>query len=148
MSDPYARKLVNRSFYAAKDDVKGRVIVVLKGLLENRSLNLITPISRTFPAGTIIELIGTDEATAAPGVSVQRIAYLAFVELLDPAVLVAGDPVSINGKNVGTIVGFDDTHMPNHQNTILRMEKRISGADLGLHPGDHVCIHGISTTPS
>ncbi len=148
MTDPYARKLVNRSFYAAKEDVNGRVVVVLKGLLENRSLNLITPISRTFPAGTIIELIGTDEATAAPGETVQRIAYLAFVELLDPAVLVAGDPVSINGKNVGSLVGFDDTHMPNHQNTILRMEKRVSGADLGLHPGDHVCIHGISTTSS
>lgn len=148
MTDPYARKLVNRSFYAAKEDVNGRVVVVLKGLLENRSLNLITPISRTFPAGTIIELIGTDEVAAAPGETVQRIAYLAFVELLDPAVLVAGDPVSINGKNVGTLVGFDDTHMPNHQNTILRMEKRVSGADLGLHPGDHVCIHGISTTSS
>jgi hypothetical protein len=148
MTDPYARKLVNRSFYAAKEDVNGRVVVVLKGLLENRSLNLITPISRTFPAGTIIELIGTDEVAAAPGETVQRIAYLAFVELLDPAVLVAGDPVSINGKNVGSVVGFDDTHMPNHQNTILRMEKRVSGADLGLHPGDHVCIHGISTTSS
>jgi hypothetical protein len=148
MSDPYARKLVNRSFYAAKPDVNGRVVVVLKGLLENRDLNLITPISRTFPAGSIVELIGTDERTAGPGVAVQKIAYIAFVELLDAAVLVTGDPVSISGKRVGTIVGFDDTHMPNHQNTILRMEKRISGEELGLHPGDPVCIHGITSTQS
>jgi hypothetical protein len=148
MTDPYARKLVNRSFYTAKDDAHGRVVVVLNGLLENRSLNLITPISRTFPAGTVIELIGTDESTAGPGETVQRIAYLAFVELRNAAVLVAGDPVSINGKPVGTLVGFDDTHMPNHQNTVLRMEKRISGADLGLRPGDPVCIHGIFPNPS
>ncbi len=148
MNDPYARKLINRNFFSAKADVHGRVLVVLDGLLENRSLDLITPISRAFPGGSIIELIGTDEKGAAPGESVQKICYIAFVELDEAGVLLAGDPVSIKGKNVGTIVGFDDTHMPNHQNTILRVEKRISGADLRLSPGDPVCVHGFSTTPS
>lgn len=146
MADPYAQKLVNRTFYAAKSDICGRIAVVLRGLLENRNLNLITPISRAFPAGTIIELIGTDEENAGPGGTVQRIAYIGFVELLDGGVLLTGDPVSIKGVRVGTIAGFDDTHMPNHQNTILRMEKRIGGADLGFAPGDPVCIHGFSTT--
>lgn len=146
MPDPYAQKLVNRTFYAAKSDIRGRIAVVLRGLLENRNLNLITPISRAFPVGTIIELIGTDEENAGPGGTVQRIAYIGFVELLDGGVLLTGDPVSIKGVRVGTIAGFDDTHMPNHQNTILRMEKRIAGADLGFVPGDPVCIHGFSTT--
>ena len=124
---PYTQKMTNRSFFAAKSDMRGRVVVVLRGTLENRSLALITPISRAFPAGSIIELIGTDEATAGPGGTVEKIAYIAFVELIDGGVLLAGDPVFINGTQVGTIVGFDDTHVPNHQNTILRMEKRIPG---------------------
>jgi hypothetical protein len=143
MGDPYIQKMTNRSFFAAKSDMRGRVAVVLRGTLENRSLSLITPISRAFPAGSIIELIGTDEVTAAPGGTVEKIAYIAFVELIDGGVLLAGDAVFINGSQVGTIVGFDDTHMPNHQNTILRVEKRIPGDALGLRPGDPVAIPGF-----
>jgi hypothetical protein len=143
MADPYARNLVNRSFYYSKSDIRTRVAVVLTGSLENRGLELIKPISRAFPAGTIIELIGTDEQDAAPGGSVQRIAYLAFVELLDGGVILSGDEVTANGARIGTIAGFDDTHMPNHQNTIVRMQTRQSGAEIGLSPGDEILIHGI-----
>jgi hypothetical protein len=143
MADPYARNLVNRSFYHAKSDVRTKVVVTLTGALEDRDLRLITPISRAFPAGTIVELIGTDEQEAAPGGSVQRIAYLAFVELLDGGVIVAGDPVVVRGEQIGIIAGFDDTHMPNHQNTIVRMPARRAGAAIGLAPGDEVLIQGI-----
>ena len=143
MSDPYERHLTNRGFYHSKPDIRGRVVVVLQGTLEERELHLIKPISRVFPAGTIIELIGTDEPAAAPGGTVNKIAYIAFVELLDGGVLVAGDAVELKGMPAGTIAGFDDTHMPNHQNTILRTAGRTPGAELGLVPGDAVCIRGI-----
>ena len=148
MADPYSQKMTNRSFFAAKTPMKGRVVVVLRGTLENRSLSLIAPISRAFPAGSIIELIGTDEEHAAPGANVQKIAYIAFVELLDGGVLLAGDKIFINDKEIGTIVGFDDTHVPNHQNTILRVEKRIPGDELDLRPGDPVAIPGFPTPQS
>jgi hypothetical protein len=143
MADPYARNLVNRGFYHSKPDMRARVVAVLTGTLENRGLELIQPISRTFPAGTIIELIGTDEQDAAPGGSVQRIAYLAFVEVLDAGVVLSGDAVTAKGDMLGVIAGFDDTHMPNHQNTIVRMQARRSGAEIGLTPGDEILIHGI-----
>jgi len=143
MADPYARNLVHRGFYHAKTDIRTRIAVVLTGSLDNRGLELIKPISRAFPAGTIIELIGTDEQDAAPGGNVQRIAYLAFVELLDGGVILAGDAVTAKGMQIGTIAGFDDTHMPNHQNTIVRMQARKSGAEMGLAPGDEILIHGI-----
>jgi hypothetical protein len=148
MGDPYKQKMTNRSFFAGKSAMRGRVSVVLRGTLENRSLLLITPISRAFPAGSIIELIGTDETTAAPGGPVEKIAYIAFVELIDGGVLLAGDPVHINGTLVGTIVGFDDTHVPNHQNTVLRVEKRIPGDELGIRPGDPVAIPGFHSPHS
>lgn len=143
MADPYARNLVNRSFYHAKSAIRTKVVVVLTGALENRGLELIKPISRAFPKGTIIELIGTDEQDAAPGGNVQRIAYLAFVELADGGVIVAGDAVTAKGIQIGAIAGFDDTHMPNHQNTIVRMQTRKSGAEIGLAPGDEIMIQGI-----
>ena len=144
MSDPYARKLVSRDFYHSKIDLKAKVAVVLDGMLENRRLQLIQPISRAFSSGTIIELIGTDDRNAAPGNNVDAIAYIGFVELLTSGVLLAGDPVLCNGKLIGTIAGYDDTHMPNHQNTIIAMEKRISGKGLGLKVGDEIVIKGFT----
>lgn len=144
MSDPYERKLVNKNFYHSKVDIHGKIVVVLDGLLENRGLNLIKPPSRAFPAGTIIELIGTDEEEAVPGSFVEKIAYLAFVELTNGGVLLNGDPVYCNGTLIGTIAGYDDTHMPNHQNTIVKMNERKSGAQLGFALGNEILIKGFN----
>ena len=143
MGDPYARKLTNRNFFHAKSAMTGKVVVVLDGLLDNRGLNLIQPISRAFPQGTIIELIGTTEAEAGPGKVVETIAYIAFVELTTGGVLLAGDELSWNGAVLGTIAGFDDTHVPNHQNTIVLTKERRSGKDLGLRTGDEIAIKGF-----
>lgn len=143
MADPYASKLVTQNFYHSKVDIKGRVVVVLDGLIENRALQLISPPSRAFTAGTIIELIGTDESEAQPGGSVNKIAYLAFVELTSGGVVLNGDPVYCNSKLIGTIAGYDDTHMPNHQNTIVKMKERKSGATLELMLQDEIIIQGF-----
>jgi len=143
MSDPYERKLVSSNFYHSKTDINGKFVVVLDGKLDNRGLNLITPISRAFPQHTIIELIGTDEQNAAPGSKVNNICYIGFVELLTGGVILTGDKVVWNGKEIGTIAGYDDTHMPNHQNTIVLMKERISGKDLGIKNYDELIIKGF-----
>ncbi len=143
MADPYERKLVTQNFYHSKVEIKGKIVVVLDGLLENRGLSLIKPPSRAFPSGTIIELIGTDEEDASPGGFVEKIAYLAFVELTNGGVLLNGDPVYCNSQLIGTLVGYDDTHMPNHQNTIVKMKERKSGVQLGFALGDEIIIQGF-----
>jgi hypothetical protein len=145
MGDPYAQKMTNRTFFAAKADVKGQVVTVLRGMLESRALHLIAPISRAYPAGTIVELISTDDVSAAPGKTVDRIGYVAFVELTTGGILLAEDAVEVDGKAIGTIAGYDDTHMPNHQNIILKTEGRVTGEGLGLKPGSSVVIRGFSS---
>jgi hypothetical protein len=144
MSDPYKRNLVNSTFYHSKKDIVCEVVVVLDRKLENRGLNLIHPISRAFSSGTIIELIATDEASATPGNSADNIAYIAFVELKNSGVLLTGDPVIWNDKEIGIIAGYDDTHMPNHQNTILSVKERIPGKEMGLKIGDEIIIKGFN----
>jgi hypothetical protein len=144
-ADPYARKLIKLDFFHAKRPVDGAVVVVLDGYVDNRSLSLIQPISRAYAQHTIIELIATDEPSAVPGGSVQAIAYLGFVELLTSGVIVAGDEVVARGQTVGTIAGYDDTHMPNHQNVIVSVKKRVSGKDLGWQVGEQVEIRTRST---
>jgi hypothetical protein len=124
--------------------MRGKIVVVLDGLLENRELQLIQPISRAFSGGSIIELIGTDEKNAGPGKKVDAIAYIAFVELTTSGILLTGDVVKCKGNPIGTIVGYDDTHMPNHQNTIILMEKRISGKDLALEIEQEILIEGFT----
>jgi hypothetical protein len=143
MTDPYTRKIVNKSFYHSKVDVHGKVIVVLDGHLENRNLRLINPISRAFPKGTIIELIGTDDPDATTGSTVDAISYIGFVEISNGGVLLTGDEVIWKNEILGKIAGYDDTHMPNHQNTILSMLTRKSGRELGMQPGDEILIKGF-----
>lgn len=143
MSDPYKRNLVNRDFYYSKTDITGRFVVVLDGKLDNRELNLIQPISRAFSRHTVIELIGTDERDAGPGRVVNSICYIGFVELTNGGVLLAGDKVLWNNTEIGEIAGYDNTHMPNHQNTIVKMNTRIAGKELGIQINDEVTIKGI-----
>lgn len=141
--DPYARKLIKSDFFHAKRDIPLRVAVVLDGHLENRNLQLIQPMSRAYAEKTIIELIATDDPGAKPGSLVQPIAYLAFVEIEKSGVILAGDELVWNGETIGTIAGYDDTHMPNHQNVIVSVKKRISGKELGLQLEDTIMIKGF-----
>ncbi len=143
MPDPYEKNLIAKDFYFSKREIKMKIVAVLNGYLENRGLELIKPISRAFSKGTIIELIGTDETTATPGNKTEKIAYLCFAELNESGVLLNGDKLFYNGNLIGEIAGFDDTHMPNHQNTIVKMEKRISGKDIGLKVNEDIIINGF-----
>ncbi len=144
MADPYSRNLIKTDFYYSKVELKGKFVVVLDGKLENRGLSLIKPISRVFTQGTIIELIGTDDENAGPGQNVDNIAYIGFLELQNGGVVIEGDELVWNGSVIGTIAGFDDTHMPNHQNTIVKVKNRIPGKDLGIKINDELIIKGFT----
>ncbi|WP_027355376.1 DUF6917 domain-containing protein [Desulfofundulus thermocisternus] len=142
MGDPYSEKLFRTSPYARKRDVEGKLVVVLQGKLENRGLHLITPISRAVLQNEIHELIVTDEEEAGPGKEVQRIAYLGFVEIKSGGVLVKGDEVVCNDTLLGRIIGFDETHLPNHLNVVLYAPHRRDGVELGLQLEATIKIRG------
>lgn len=139
--DPYKAGMFKFNPYAAKTPIKGNLVVVLEGKLEDRSLQLLTTISRALCKHEIHELILTDETEAGPGKQVNKIAYLGFFEVTDGGVMVAGDELSIGGKKIGVIAGFDETHMPNHLNIVVKADTRNSGVELGLQLGDEViCV--------
>ena len=50
-------------------------------------------------------------------------------------VLVRGDAVPIDGREVGTVVGFDECHFPNHLNIVLQIRPS-SGHQLADIPAD------------
>ena len=138
MKDPYKDGMFSANPYYAKTDIQGGLVVVLDGKLENRGLELITPISRCVLKNEIHELIASDEPGLGAGSKVEKVAYLAFVEITQAGVLTIGDEVLWADRIIGTIAGFDETHMPNHLNIVVRTRERRSGADLKLRLGDSI----------
>ena len=137
--DPYVRNIFGKKNpYYAKRSVKGQLVVVLDGTYEERGLSLIKPPSRALRAGEIHELIVTDES-AQPGIKVNNIAYVGFIEVTIGGVIVVGDEVHVGNKVIGKIAGYDETHMPNHLNIVLNGE-RSPGKERGLVLEEEVVI--------
>ncbi|HMM20142.1 MAG TPA: hypothetical protein PKA10_05330 [Selenomonadales bacterium] len=138
IKDPYAAGKLSTNPYAKKTPVHGPLVVVLDGQMENRGLELITPISRCLRTHDIHELILTDEAEARPGAKVDRIAYLGFFSVAQGGVLVSGDRVYLNERPVGVLAGFDETHMPNHLNIVIRTDRRQTGVEFAAELGMNI----------
>ena len=136
MIDPYEKGMFKESPYYEKSDIKGNLVVVLQGKFEDRGLCLIKPVSRCVSKHEVSELIVSDEPDIKAGGQVNKIAYIGFVEITQSGVIIIGDKVYAAGDCIGSIAGFDETHMPNHLNIIIGSDKRADGAQLGLKPGD------------
>ena len=139
MTDPYARNMFGEfNPYFAKRQATGSFAVVLDGTFDDRGLELISPSSRAVKTSEIHELILSDEKTG-PGQRVNRIAYVGFIEISRGGVIVLGDPVRVGDIVIGTIAGFDETHMPNHLNIVLAGNRK-SGRELGLSVENTITI--------
>lgn len=123
--------------YAARRDLTGRIVTVLRGVTDKRGLELKEFRSRAAPAGVIHELMSTDE-DAGPGDIVNRVALIGFFEVEAGAVMLVGDEVWSGTTLLGTVAGFDETHMPNHQNICLRTNDLRDGESLGLSVEDAI----------
>ncbi len=136
--DPYSGGQIIKNPYASKRIVQTSVVAILQLEMKNRGLNLIQQRSRALKKNEIHELMVTDEKEIQPGGIVNAVAYLAFVEIIQGGVIIIGDEVYWNQNPLGVVAGFDDTHMPNHQNIILFSTKKSTGADLNIQLGDQI----------
>jgi len=108
----------------------GRVVAVLRGTTEQRGLQITSYRSRAVPVGEIHELMITDEDASLES-TVNRVALLAFFEITSGGVVLIGDRVVAGEVDLGVVAGFDETHMPNHQNICL-LGTWLDGADVGI----------------
>lgn len=143
MGDPYQKGMFQTNPYAAKKDISSELVVILDGRYEGRGLSLITPMSRAVKKHEIHELIVSDEQGIGPKSTVNHIAYIGFVEMQSGGVIITGDEVLYNGKRIGVIAGFDETHMPNHLNIVMRSDERASGLEQGLDLGGSIVFKQI-----
>ena len=138
--NPYEKKLITGSLCSKKSSVRGRIVAVMNSKLSRRGLRLISPYTRVLLKGEIHELIITDEEGAGPEKTVNRIAYVGFFEMEQGGVVATSDKVTLQGKPIGEIVGFDETHAQNHLNIVIKAPQRKSGEELGVELGDSLAI--------
>ena len=128
-------RFVTLANYAANRSVEGEVVTVLASVHEARGLKPIPTYTRALRRDSIHELIATDEASKAPGDVVDRIAYLAFFEVKRGGVVVTGETFLADDRPIGTVLGFDETHEPNHVNLVIGVARRQTGEQLSLSVG-------------
>ncbi|MCB2172346.1 hypothetical protein KQH65_06395 [archaeon] len=121
MSAPYDFKKITPSVYGDRRPVEGETVALLHISFDDRGLKLIETKSRTVKRNEIHELMITDEA-AAPGGGADRVRAIGFFEITESGLIVAGDEVFIEDRRLGTLVGYDVTHMPNHINVVVRAD--------------------------
>jgi len=123
-----------------KGDVMAELVVVFGNKREDRALKLIAPYTRAVRLNEIHEFIITDEENVRPGSTANRVAYLFYAEIKRGGAIMFGDKVVIGDRVVGEVVGFDETHMPNHINVILHSRDFKSGLEWGLSVGQQMVI--------
>ncbi|GGX96477.1 DUF6917 domain-containing protein [Streptomyces minutiscleroticus] len=118
----------------AKREVRGVLVKVLLHRRTDRGMTLEPCTSRCVRRGELHELVVTDQIGAVPGERVDRVGFLGFAELTRAGVVDRGDGCWIGGERVGTVLGFDACHFPNHYNIVVAAEGLPTGGSLGLRP--------------
>ena len=134
--EPY-KKINAKDIYCDRRTIRGEIVAILDLYLEERGLSLIIPQSRALKKGEIHEIIFTQEYKN-PGEKVNNVYYIGFFEVTEGGIAIIGDTLKIGGIERAKLMGFDETHMPNHQNIIFYTEVAKTGKMLGINVGDKV----------
>jgi len=130
--DPYTTGMISTRPDFPHTEIRSSVVAVLKAVRDERGLVLIPQRTRCFRSQDIHEILLTDELGAGPGVTVNRVASIAFVGFEQGGVVAEGDVLTKDSLVIGEVVGFDETHAPNHINIVVRNSNRASGIELGI----------------
>lgn len=116
---PYDFRRITPGVYGERRQVEGEVVALLHVSFQDRGLRLIETKSRAVRLNEMHELMITDE-DAAPGGGADRVRAIAFFEVSRSGLIVVGDKVSVGAKPLGVLAGYDETHMPNHMNMVVK----------------------------
>lgn len=118
-----------------KTAASGHFVKLLRHSRDNRGMELLPLESRCIRRGEIHEIVTTDQEGAPPGARIDRVAFLGFAEFEEPGVIERGDLVTLDGRPIGSVLGFDECHFPNHYNILIAMPERLTATDAGIAVG-------------
>ncbi|GAB3439331.1 DUF6917 domain-containing protein [Actinophytocola sediminis] len=123
-----------------KRTVTGLLVKVLVHRRDDRGMRLEPFASRCVRRGEVHELVTTDHDETSPGARIDRVGFLGFLEVTAAGVIDRGDELYIEGEPVGTVLGFDACHLPNHYNILVRTPVPRTGPELGLVPEQRIAF--------
>lgn len=121
-----------------KVDVRSALVKLLFHQREERGMTLIAERSRCVRVGEVHELVTTDHSGLTAGSRVDRVGFVGFTEIANAGVVDVGDVVVVGGRRIGSVIGFDDCHFPNHYNILIATDALHTATDLGLAVGERV----------
>jgi hypothetical protein len=123
--------------------VEAVVCAVMNHDRHDRGLRLAEWQTRAVRQGDVHEILLVGPESVNPSEPIDNVSYIGFATF-EAGLLAVGDEVCIDDHLVGTVAGFDDTHLPNHMNICLRGELE-NGVSRGLKPGSTVKFRGGSS---
>jgi L-arabinose 1-dehydrogenase len=141
VADAYAiaRTKEKRLRMSAKDEATAAVVKLLFHSRTDRGMTLSPWATRCIRVGEVHELVTTTDRPARSGDRVDRVGFLGFAEFQRATVIGRGDAVWLgHRKRIGTIVGFDECHMPNHLNILIETDQLITACDIDLRLGEEI----------
>ena len=129
-----------------KRAVHGTVVKVLIHRRDDRGMRVEEFASRCVRRGEVHELVTTDQRDTTAGARVDRVGFLGFAEIGCGGVVDRGDQVWIEGRPVGTVLGFDSCHFPNHYNILILVPEPVTGRDLALRTESEVRFVPVGAT--
>jgi hypothetical protein len=123
------------SIFSEKRTIKGKFVAIMNFSNPKRGINLTEFKTRCLLKSEIHEFILCAEDTD-PSKPIDKVFYLGFGELLEGGVMEIGDTLYLGDKPFGTILGFDETHFPNHYNILITTKHLQTGLELGVKAED------------
>ncbi|WP_081748577.1 DUF6917 domain-containing protein [Nocardiopsis sp. CNT312] len=131
-----------------KREVAADLVKVLVHRRDERGMRLMPYASRCVRPGEVHELVATDHTETAEGARIDRVGFLGFAEITSAGVVDRGDEVWIGSRRVGTVLGFDGCHLPNHYNVLIHAVPVPTGRELGLDAGEAVLFRQGAPWPT
>lgn len=117
-----------------KRTVAGVLVKVLIHHRADRGMKLEPYASRCVRQGEVHELVTTSHSQTTPGGRIDHVGFLGFAEMSHGGVVDRGDRLWIGERLIGTVLGFDACHFPNHYNILIHTGEPRTGRDLALQP--------------
>lgn len=115
---------------AGKNDLHGRLVKTMHHSRSDRGMEVIEFASRCVRTGEVHELVSTDQEGLVAGSKVDRVGFIGFMEVGNAGVIEIGDRVWAGDMQLGTVVGFDDCHFPNHYNILIKSNQLLTASEI------------------
>lgn len=123
------------SLFSEKINIRGKWVAVMDYVRHDRGIILTSFNTRCFKKHEIHEFI-VCSTNAIPNEPIDNVTYLGFGEITQGGVVEVGDIMYQEDRPIGTIFGFDETHMPNHYNIIIKTDNPLTGFAMGIKSTD------------